>query len=80
MSAIRSAATGGDGWSTWRITRKGDTFTIIVYSNNEQVRQATPSGWGSKILLEETIRDDVGRTALDRAISFSAAYANRMAS
>lgn len=79
MSAIKTAS-GGDGWSTWTITRKGDTFTIVVYSNTENVRQATPSGWGPKILLEETMRDDIGRRALDRAISFSSLYADRMAS
>lgn len=78
MSAVKQAS-GGDGWSTWTATRQGDDWTIIVTSKAESERAPTPSGWQPKVLHEETLRDNVGRRAVDRGISLSATYAARMA-
>ena len=78
MSAI-TRANGGDGWSTWTAERTGDDWRIIVYSNAETVRQDNPAGWGHKVLHDETMRDDIGRRAIDRALTLSSQYADRMA-
>lgn len=79
MSAI-TRASGGDGWTSWTVERDhGDKFRVVVYSNAETVRQPNPAGWGKRVLLDEIVLDDIGRRALDRAISFSSTYADRMA-
>lgn len=79
MSAI-SKAEGGDGWSRFTITRSGDEVMVLVHSKAEKVDYGAPVGLLPKILLDETIRDETGRRALDRALSVCAEYAHRMAS
>ena len=78
MSFI-TRASGGDGWSTWEVERKGSACRITVYSKAETVRQPNPAGWGHRVLHDETVTDEIGRRAIDRALSLSSAYADRMA-
>lgn len=79
MSAVQRAS-GGDGWTSWTVERQGgNDYRVAVYSKYESTRQDNPSGWGAKVLLDEVVSDDRGRRAIDRAISWSSEYADRMA-
>lgn len=74
MSEIITAS-GGDGWSQWFVRRERDgAYEVEVGSSAEK----TPNGMPKIIHSSRDIRD--GRKAIDKALSVSSLYANRMAS
>ena len=78
MSFVTKAS-GGDGWTSWSVRRHGDDMTIRVFSNTENVKADTPSGWEPKTVFEATIRDYTGRNAIALALSESNRYGALMA-